>query len=123
MNDAPRRWWSRLGKTLRSYKLIPTRADRCVYVLYSPASGETQLRGSSGETQPRQSSGEAGSAGGTSQSSESHNSITRPMDNMDSILEHLLDPITGSPTNQMKVLGLVVLHVDDLQAHLSSNDR
>ena len=36
------------------------------------------------------------------------------MDNMDSILEHLLDPISGSPANHKEVLGLVVLHVDDV---------
>ena len=36
------------------------------------------------------------------------------MDNMDIIHEHLLDPITGSPTSRMEVLGLVVLHVDDI---------
>ena len=36
------------------------------------------------------------------------------MGNMDSILEHVLDPISGSPSNHEEVLGLVVLHVDDL---------
>jgi hypothetical protein len=36
------------------------------------------------------------------------------MDNMDSLLEHFLDPISGSPANHKEVLGLVVLHVDDL---------
>ena len=35
LNDAPRLWWNRLDKSLRSYGLIPTRADRCCYVLYS----------------------------------------------------------------------------------------
>ena len=35
MNDAPRRWWNILDKALRNYGMIPTRADRCYYVLYS----------------------------------------------------------------------------------------
>ena len=37
LNDAPRLWWNRLDKSLRSYGLVPTRADRCCYVLYSSA--------------------------------------------------------------------------------------
>ena len=32
-NDAPRRWWNIVDKALRSYGLVPTRADRCTYVL------------------------------------------------------------------------------------------
>ena len=40
MNDAPRRWWNILDKVLCSCGMVPTRADRCCYVLYS-----TQTRG------------------------------------------------------------------------------
>ena len=40
VNDAPRRWWNILDKALRTYGMIPTRADRCVYVLYSIQSCE-----------------------------------------------------------------------------------
>ena len=40
MNDAPRRWWNILGKALCSYGMVPTRADRCCYVLYSIQSRE-----------------------------------------------------------------------------------
>ena len=29
MNDAPRRWWNILDKALRSYGMVPRRADRC----------------------------------------------------------------------------------------------
>ena len=39
LNDAPRKWWNRLDKSLRGYGLIPTRADRCCYVLYGDAQG------------------------------------------------------------------------------------
>ena len=28
MNDAPRRWWNILDKALRSYGMVPTRANR-----------------------------------------------------------------------------------------------
>jgi len=35
LNDAPRLWWNKLDKALRSYGLVPARADRCCYVLYS----------------------------------------------------------------------------------------
>ena len=31
----PQRWWNILDKALRSYGMVPTRADRCCYVLYS----------------------------------------------------------------------------------------
>ena len=34
-NDATRRWWNILSKALCSYGIVPTRADRCCYVLYS----------------------------------------------------------------------------------------
>ena len=34
LNDAPRQWWNRLDKSLRSWGFLPTRADRCSYVLY-----------------------------------------------------------------------------------------
>ena len=40
MNDAPRRWWNILDNALRSYGMVPTRADRCCYVLYSTQSRE-----------------------------------------------------------------------------------
>ena len=34
LDDAPRRWWNILDSALRSYGLVPTRADRCTYVYY-----------------------------------------------------------------------------------------
>ena len=34
LNDAPHRWWNILDSALRSYGLVPTRADRCTYVYY-----------------------------------------------------------------------------------------
>ena len=35
LNDAPRRWWNVVDNALLSYGLVPTRADRCTYVLYA----------------------------------------------------------------------------------------
>ena len=35
LNDAPRKWWNVVDAKLRSYGCVPTRADRCTYVLYS----------------------------------------------------------------------------------------
>ena len=43
MNDAPRRWWNILDKALRTYGMVPTRADRCCYVLCSIQSRERAL--------------------------------------------------------------------------------
>ena len=36
LKDAPRKWWNRLDQSLRSYGMVPTRADRCCYVIHSP---------------------------------------------------------------------------------------
>ena len=35
INDAPRRWWNILDEALCGFGMVPTRADRCCYVLYS----------------------------------------------------------------------------------------
>ena len=40
MNDASRCWRNILDKALCSYGMVPTRADRCCYVLYSIQSRE-----------------------------------------------------------------------------------
>ena len=40
VNDAPRRWWNILDKALCSCGKVPTRADRCCFVLYSTQSRE-----------------------------------------------------------------------------------
>ena len=44
LNDAPRKWWNRLDKSLRSYGLVPTRADRCCYVLYGEQDGHVAAK-------------------------------------------------------------------------------
>ena len=40
-NATPRLWWNRLDTALRSFGLIPTRADRCCYVLYDKPGTES----------------------------------------------------------------------------------
>ena len=44
LNDAPRSWWNRLGTALRGYRLVPTRADRCVYMFHSRKEKKPRLR-------------------------------------------------------------------------------
>ena len=44
MNDAARRWWNILDQALCSSGMIPTRTDRCCYVLYSIQSRERTWR-------------------------------------------------------------------------------
>jgi len=45
MNDAPRRWWNKIDSSLRSYGMIPARADRCCYVLYDKPQAKTRTIG------------------------------------------------------------------------------
>ena len=40
LNDALRRWWNILDKALCGYGMVPTRADRCSYVLDSTQTRE-----------------------------------------------------------------------------------
>ena len=40
LNDAPRRWWNRLDKFLRSVGMEPTRADRYTYVAHDGIEGK-----------------------------------------------------------------------------------
>ena len=94
MNDAPRRWWNRIDSSLQSYGLRPTRADRCVYIL-SKSKPKTHSRG---EKQP--------SISITSQEIYEKE--------IESYLETLLDPVKGSISYEKEVLGVIVLHVDDL---------
>ena len=40
LNGAPRRWWNRVDKFLRSVGMEPTRAERCTYVAYDGIEGK-----------------------------------------------------------------------------------
>ena len=50
LNDAPRRWWQVVDKALLSYGLVPTRADRCTYILY----GESKTSNNAIKKNPQQ---------------------------------------------------------------------
>ena len=71
LNDAPRRWWNIVDKALRSYGLVPTRADRCTYVLYGNLKDKTKVR---------------------------HirtNGLTQDKDPHEAAIDYLLDPVSG----------------------------
>ena len=87
LNDAPRRWWNEIDKSLRSYGLVPTRADRCCYVLHH-------------KTPKNPSSVPAPQS--TAQ------------DTLTTAIDLLTDPIHGSPSLNKTTSGVVCLHVDDL---------
>ena len=53
LNDAPRLWWNKLDRKLRGYGLVPTRADRCCYVLYRNRNISTRGRVWPGSAQLR----------------------------------------------------------------------
>ena len=90
LNDAPRRWWNVVDKALLSYGLVPTRAGRCTYVLYSD--GKKNATSTS-------SKGIAGS---------------RPLTTIDEAVDFLMDPIARNNAQGREVHGFVCLHVDDL---------
>ena len=89
MNDAPRRWWNKLDAALRSYDMIPTRADRCCYVLYSqtakPKATPERVRVSLEQDGSRQDA-----------------------------IDYILDPIASSPAHGKTVSGVFKVHDDDL---------
>ena len=91
LNDAPRRWWNKIDTSLRSYGLVPTRADRCCYVLYKD---KTKTTGKV-VTLPT-------------------NKTSSPLDTLDQAIEYLTSPVQGSPGMNRQTSGVVCLHVDDL---------
>ena len=97
LNDAPRRWWNVVDEKLRSYGLVPTRADRCTYVLYHENSRDKVLGPKSPQRQDLKSF-----------------APKNVMQTLDSAVEYLMDPVTGSNCQGRTVAGVVCLHVDDL---------
>ena len=107
LNDAPRRWWNIIDEALRSYGCVPTRADRCTYVLYHDdvSSSGAPLR------RPRKHE---------SNSNDHPPTPLSVMKTLEDAVEYLMDPVTGSNCKGRKVAGTVCLHVDDL--FMSGND-
>ena len=99
MKDAPRRWWNILEKALCSYGMVPTRADRCCYVLYSIQSRERTWNQNN-----------------STQWHDTSNNSTKPRVRTEACaaFEKMLDPIAGSPATGKSVAGIINLFVDDL---------
>ena len=102
MNDAPRRWWNILDKALRSCGMVPTRADRCCYVLYS--------------LQSRKQAWEHWIEGAIAQQNGTKDAFTesRERSEMEAAFAKTLDPTAGSPAARKSVAGIINLFVDDL---------
>ena len=89
LNDAPRRWWQVVDKALLSYGMVPTRADRCTYILYDDNIRKKELV--SIPPHCKESSDPAQDA-----------------------LKLLLDPVARNNAQGRKPHGFICLHVDDL---------
>ena len=87
LNDAPRRWWNILDSALRSYRLAPTRADRCTYVHYGKQLPKPALV------------------------SEKKSSNTF---DLEGAVDYLMDPVSGNNAKNRQVHGALSLHVGDL---------
>ena len=83
LNDAPRRWWNILDSALRSYGLVPTRADRCTYVYY-------------GKQLPK-----------PARVSEKKSSNTF---DLEGAVDYLMDPVAGNNAKNRQVHGALSLH-------------
>ena len=84
LNDAPRRWWNVVDGKLRTYGLLPTRADRCTYVLYANDRRNQASLMRTGQEKDFDAIG------------------------------YLLDPVSGNNAQGRYAIGVVCLHVDDL---------
>ena len=88
-------------KALRTYVMIPTRADRCCYVLYS--------------IQSRERAQEHLGQGAVAQQNDTKDAFTNHVSNQRWRLhsKKTLDPIAGSPAAGKSVAGIINLFVDD----------
>ena len=122
LNDAPRLWWNKLDKALRSYSLKPTRADRCCYVLYSDkkktsvassgSDGTSHAANDSTIWEAKSFSGDSSLSAAIARVQRSAKSENRDLD-LEGALDMLLDPIYGSAATDKKVEGVLCIHVDD----------
>ena len=107
LNDAPRRWWNKVDEKLLSYGMIPTRADRCCYVLYSDTKYSDkptkQLLADTVEDRYLMNK--------RSKSLELSPDVASTID---TALDYLTDPVSGSPAAGRVTSGVLCLHVDDL---------
>ena len=109
MNDAPRRWWNMFDKALCSYGMVPTRADRCCYVVYSIQSRE-QVREPWKQKTITLWHG-TGYQHNLTQWHGTSNILTEPRvrAEVDAAFENKLDPIAGNPATGKSVAGIIHL--------------
>ena len=88
LNDAPRRWWQIIDKALLDCGLVPTRADRCTYVLYDNTSKTRNYQ------PPR--------------------SVNTEQVSISEAIDHLMDPVARNNAQGRRPHGFICLHVDDL---------
>ena len=86
--EASRRWFNVLDTKLRSYDLVPTRADRCTFVLYAK------------EARKRPDKTKNQSAPDKEFSQEN--------------IDKLFDPVMGNNAKGRRPCGIACFHVDDL---------
>ena len=91
-----------LTKTLRSNGMVPTRADRCCYVLYS-----IQLRERAWEHWRLRT---------IAQQNGTKDAFTEPRgrSEKEAAFEKIVEPVAGSPAEGKSVTGIINLFVDDL---------
>ena len=100
INDAPRRWWNILDEALRSYGMVPTRADRCCYVLYS--------------LEWRKQTWEHWIQGTIAWQTGTKETFTDSREHMEAAFEKTLDPTAENPAAGKSVARIIHLFVDDL---------
>ena len=88
LNDTPRRWWQIIDKALLDFGLVPTRADRCTYILYDDSS--------------------------KTKSYQPLTNVTTDQVTISEAVEHLMDPVARNNAKGRRTHGFICLHVDDL---------
>eukprot|EP00435_Cladocopium_sp_Y103_P044214 s2761_g12.t1 len=88
LNDAPRRWWQIIDKALLNCGLVPTRADRCTYILYDESSRKKS---------------------NFTPSVDKHGQVS-----ISEAIDHLMDPVARNNAQGRRPHGFICLHVDDL---------
>ena len=106
-----------IDEALTKYGMVPTRVDRCTYVLHSDSCATrvgVSATGQSARPKERKVHFQESTL-----SVQPHD----PLDlaTLEKAMEHLVDPVTGSPSLNRKVIGVLCLHVDDL--FMSGNDE
>ena len=94
LNDAPR-WWQIIDKALLDCGLVPTRADRCTYVLYDNTSKTRTYQ------PPR--------------------SVNAEQESISEAIDHLMDPVARNNAQGRQPHGFICLHVDDLFMQATSS--